>query len=101
MTAPDALPSVPVTLYTRAGCHLCEEAAAGLEAIGREFPIDVHPVDIDLDLTLLKQFNDIAPAIAVADRLVTNAPIDLDAVRGAVRSALSGRQSIDSRRGHF
>jgi len=83
--------TVPVTLYTRQGCHLCEDAAVGLEAIGRELPIEVTPVDIDLDLALLERFNDIAPAIAVADELVTNAPVDLDAVRIAVRAALSGR----------
>lgn len=80
--------TVPVTLYTRQGCHLCEEAAAGLAVIARELPIEVTPVDIDLDLALLERFNDIAPAIAVADELVTNAPVDLGAVRAAVRSAV-------------
>lgn len=90
MTAPGAATLVPVTLYTRAGCHLCEEAATGLAALARDLPIEVTPVDIDLDLALLEQFNDIAPAIAVAGDLVTNAPVDLEAVRAAVRSAATG-----------
>ena len=79
--------TVTVTLYTRAGCHLCEEAAAGLEALARELPIEVLSVDIDADADLRARFNDIAPAIAVGGELVTNAPIDLAAVRAAVRAA--------------
>ena len=76
-----------VTLYTRAGCHLCEQAAAGLEALARELPIEVHPVDIDADPALLARFNDTAPAIAISDEVVTSAPVDLDAVRAAIRQA--------------
>lgn len=79
--------TVAVTLYTREGCHLCEQAATALAALARELPIEVTSINIDLDLALLDRFNDIVPAIAVADDLVTNAPIDLDAVRAAVRSA--------------
>ena len=78
---------VPVTLYTRVGCHLCEEAAAALTALARELPIEVTPVDIDLDLALLDRFNDVAPAIAVAGELVTHAPVDLNAVRTAAAAA--------------
>ena len=77
---------VSVTLYTRQGCHLCEEAATALAALVRTLPIEVTPVDIDLDLTLLERFNDTAPAIAVNGDVVTSAPIDLNAVRRAVRA---------------
>ena len=41
--------TVPVTLYTRQGCHLCEEAAAGLDALALQLPIEVTAIDIDLD----------------------------------------------------
>jgi hypothetical protein len=79
--------TVTVTLYTRAGCHLCEEAAGALAGLARELPIEVRPVDVDLDLELLRRFNDLVPVVAVADEVVASAPIDLDAVRAAVRSA--------------
>lgn len=88
MTVPGGASLVQITLYTRVGCHLCEQAATGLEAIARELPIEITAVDIDLDLALLERFNDVAPAIAVADELVTNAPVDLEAVRRAVRAAV-------------
>lgn len=85
---------VPVTFYTREGCHLCEVAVVALDALAREFPIEVTAINIDLDLALLDRFNDIVPAIAVADELVTNAPIDLNAVRAAVRSAAETPRSV-------
>ncbi len=87
VTAPDGAPPVSVTLYTRQGCHLCEDAATALAALARELPIEVTPVDIDLDMDLLRRFNDVAPAIAVAGEVVTNAPVDLAAVRRAVQAA--------------
>ena len=85
--------TVPVTLYTRAGCHLCEEAAASLEAIARDIPIEVTPVDVDLDMELLHRFNDLVPVVAVADEVVTTAPIDLDAIRRAITVAIEGART--------
>ena len=79
--------TVEVTLYTREGCHLCEDAAAALAALARELPIEVHPIDIDADLALRERFNDVAPAIAVAGQVVTSAPVDIEAVRKAIRQA--------------
>ncbi len=76
-----------VVLYTRVGCHLCEEAASGLDGVARELGFEVEAVDVDLDLELLEHFNDLVPVIAVAGEMVTSAPIDLDAVRAAVRAA--------------
>lgn len=79
--------TVPVTLYTRVGCHLCEVAAAGLDTVARELGFEVDAIDVDLDLELLERFNDFVPVIAVAGEVVTSAPIDLDAVRSAVCAA--------------
>jgi len=42
----------PLTLYTRAGCHLCEQAAAMLEHAG----IRYRPVDIDADPVLEERY---------------------------------------------
>jgi hypothetical protein len=42
----------PLILYTRAGCHLCEQAAAMLERTG----IKWRPVDIDADPKLEERY---------------------------------------------
>ena len=83
--------TVEVTLYTRAGCHLCEDARTALDTLARDLPIEVTAVDVDLDLELLRRFNDLVPVIAVADEIVTSAPIDLGAIRSAIGSAASVR----------
>ena len=41
-----------LTLYSRPGCHLCEDMAAGLEALGVEY----QPVDIDRDPELQARY---------------------------------------------
>lgn len=87
MTVPGGASPVQVTLYTRDGCHLCEDAAAALATLARELLIEVLPVDIDADPALKQRFNDVAPAIAVAGQVVTSAPVDIEAVRQAIRQA--------------
>lgn len=42
-----------LTLYGRAGCHLCEDMAAGLDALG----VDYETVDIDRDPALKARYD--------------------------------------------
>lgn len=50
-----------VTLYTRQNCPLCEKAKGVLRAAG----VTPNEVDVDLDLELLRKFNDDVPVIYV------------------------------------
>ncbi len=81
---------IDVTFYTRTGCHLCDEATAELGKLGEQFPIEVRSVDIDGDPEIRERYNDIVPAIDVAGGLVSSAPLDWAAIRGAVVSAAAG-----------
>ena len=54
-----------VTLYTRAGCHLCEEAKRVIEAARGRADFDYQDVDIDCDEELRRRYNDEAPVIAI------------------------------------
>ncbi len=38
---------IPVKFYTKAGCHLCEEALADLEALQGDIPHKLEIIDID------------------------------------------------------
>jgi glutaredoxin len=54
-----------VTLYTRAGCCLCDDAKRVLmEARGRA-RFDYEEVDIDGDAELARRYNDEVPVIAI------------------------------------
>jgi glutaredoxin len=52
------------TLYTRAGCHLCDEAQALLARYG--LPPDL--VDIDADPALRERFNHCVPVVFIDGR---------------------------------
>lgn len=54
-----------VTLYTRKGCHLCDEAKKVLDAAGSraEFTLDVQDIDTDPDLRRLYDWE--VPVIAI------------------------------------
>jgi glutaredoxin len=54
-----------VTLYTRAGCHLCDEAKAVLIAARRRAAFDYEEIDIDSDTDLVRRYNDEVPVIAI------------------------------------
>jgi len=45
-------PPVTVTLYERAGCHLCEETHRALRRIGLDRPLAIERVDIARDPAL-------------------------------------------------
>jgi glutaredoxin len=54
-----------VTLYTRAGCCLCEEAKIVLADARRRTDFDYQELDIDLDPELRRRYNDEVPVIAI------------------------------------
>ena len=49
-----------LTLYTTAGCHLCEQAEHILDAIGVRY----QPVDIESDLGLIERYGIRIPVVA-------------------------------------
>ena len=77
-----------VVLYTREGCGLCDDAAAMLRALSGELRFTLTGVDIDRDPRALADYNDVIPVIAVAGRVVSQAPVDQVALRAALAAAL-------------
>ncbi len=54
-----------VTLYTRPGCHLCDEARADLERIRARRPFALEEVDIEADDALHARYLERIPVIAL------------------------------------
>ncbi len=54
-------PSSPVVLYTRQGCHLCDDAAALLARYGLAF----DSVDIDNDPDLRQRYDECVPVLVI------------------------------------
>ena len=54
-----------VTLYTRAGCCLCDDAKQVIRAAGARAAFDYQEIDIDGDPELRRLYNDEVPVIAI------------------------------------
>lgn len=54
-----------VTLYTRAGCCLCDDAKRVIEEARRRADFEFQELDIDLDPELRRRYNDEVPVIAI------------------------------------
>lgn len=54
-----------VTLYTRVGCHLCDDAKALLERDRQRYGYRIDVVDIDADAELRQKYDCCVPVVAV------------------------------------
>jgi glutaredoxin len=54
-----------VTLYTRPGCHLCDDALAVLERVRAEVPFDLEARDIERDDELLRRYLERIPVVVL------------------------------------
>jgi glutaredoxin len=54
-----------VTLYGKAGCHLCDDARAVVERVRAEHPFELREVDITLDPELHRAYGERIPVLEV------------------------------------
>jgi glutaredoxin len=57
-----------VTLYSRPGCHLCDDARVVVERVCADLGETYDEVDIDTDVALQDRFNDEVPVTFVDGR---------------------------------
>jgi glutaredoxin len=58
-------PGRRVTLYTRAGCHLCDDA----ERLLRGYGLEPELIDVDADPTLAAAYGDCVPVVEIEGRV--------------------------------
>ncbi|MFP5225753.1 MAG: glutaredoxin family protein [Actinomycetota bacterium] len=68
-----------VVLYSKDGCHLCEDAAEMLRALGIEFLVAHDPA-----------FDERIPVIKVDGRIVTEGRVSMRPVRAALKRQPKG-----------
>ena len=54
-----------VVLYTRAGCHLCDEAKEQIHGLRKRAAFAFREVDIDLDPELRERYNNEVPLVLI------------------------------------
>ena len=54
-----------VTIYSRHGCHLCDDAFNTLESMREELNFEIDLINIDEDAELVKLYSDQVPVIHI------------------------------------
>jgi hypothetical protein len=71
-----------VVVYSRPGCHLCEEAVATIVALHQQgYRFGLHEIDIDSDELLLRRYLEKIPVVEIDGALVSELVLDEGAVR--------------------
>jgi glutaredoxin len=76
-----------VTLYTRPGCHLCDEAKSAVAPLLREFGAVLHEVNIDSDPVLKERYGLDIPVIFIGQRKAAKHRVDLEQFRRQLEGA--------------
>lgn len=59
---------IPVTIYSRPGCHLCDEMKAVVERVRQSVPLAVDEIDISTDPALEARYGLDIPLLIVAGK---------------------------------
>ena len=75
-----------VTVYSRPGCHLCEEAIATLRRLQQELGFSLAERDIDGDEALQRAYFERVPVIALDGEELSDFFVDEAALRERLES---------------
>ena len=78
---------IALTIYSRPGCHLCEEMKAVVETVARSIPLSLEEVDISTDAALEARYGLEIPVLVVDGRKAAKYRIG----EGELRRLLAGR----------
>jgi glutaredoxin len=83
---PQARP-IEVVLYTRRGCHLCDEAKLAMAPLVEEFGAALREVDVDSDPALAAQHGLDVPVILLDGRKAAKHRVDARKLRRQLEEA--------------
>ena len=76
-----------VTLYTRPGCHLCEDAKAAIVPLLREFGAVLREVNVDEDAALKERYGLDVPVIFIGPHKAAKHRVDVAQFRRQLQDA--------------
>ena len=78
-----------VTLYTRPGCHLCEEAKVAIAPLLREFGAALREINIENDPALEERYGWEIPVVFIGPRKVAKHRVDEEQFRRQLQASKS------------
>jgi glutaredoxin len=86
-------PALPqVTFYTKAGCHLCEDARDMLDDIAAQTSFELTEIDIRSNLDIFEQYRYRIPVIVIDETILIEGRIDSSALAHALGSTQESTQ---------
>ena len=79
-----------LTLYSRPGCHLCEEMKGVIEKVTAGQLVDLREVDISGDPELERRYGLEIPVLEIDGKKIAKYRIDERALRSAIRARAQG-----------
>jgi glutaredoxin len=89
-------PPLSVTLYERAGCHLCEETHRALRRIGLDRPLAIERIDIAADPALERRYVVRIPVLKVGDLELDTASLGDPEIADWLRTVAPPPVTLDS-----
>jgi glutaredoxin len=84
---------VHFVLYTRQGCHLCEDAWLLVQKEQKRYQFQFNVVDVDTDENLFKQFGDQVPVVMVDGQIRFRGGINPVLLRRLLQAEVQKREA--------
>ena len=70
-----------ITLYTRPGCHLCDEAKQTIAPLAEKYDAPIREVNIDEDSVLRARYNEEVPVLFLGSKKIAKFKVDEEQLR--------------------
>ena len=77
--------SVQIDIYSRPGCHLCDDAKKVVERVRQRFPFSLRVIDIETDPELEKAYGEQIPVVFINGNKAFKYHVDEDALEQKVK----------------
>ena len=79
--------SIRIEIYSRPGCHLCDEAKAVIEPFASRYPIELFIINIDNDAALRASYGTEIPVIMINGKEAFRHRVDARALERKLRES--------------
>ena len=74
-----------LTVYTKPGCHLCEEAVRTLTRLQAQTPFRLEEISIESDPALFAEYGEQIPVVLLNGKFLSEYAVDEDQVRAKLK----------------
>jgi len=79
---------ITVTVYSRAGCHLCDDMKEVVDRVARTLPLEVEVIDVSSDPALEARYGLEVPVLAVGGQKAAKYRVSEEDLRRMIRARM-------------